>query len=234
MNHGTTLPSVGEFTSVSFVPLNRTREPSPARPVSQCGSFVANQIIDELHQPLAELARRIQRVGAVSGGTVVLLTGSSRGVGCTTVALALSLVSAAERRTLLVDADLHEPRLASMFGLRPQLSWEQVVGVGSLNQALQELQSPGLSILAVKAPARPTALSRSCAIECLTRLRQEFSLIVLDGGAVWDSGTQWSPLVDVALVVCDSGRKVGDEWAGAWDRLEEAGTQVLGIVETFA
>ena len=196
---------------------------------------VVDQITTELSQPLAELARRIQRVGAVSGGTVVLVTGCRRGVGCTTVAVAFSAVAAGERSVLLVDADLSQPGVAQTIGLSVSRGWDEVVEQnGTPNDALV-FADARMAVLPLRSLARDATGTQSSpfALEWLARFRQEYSLIVLDGGSVWESGSQWAPMVDVALVICDSDRAGTDEWASAWDRLEEAGTHVMGIVETF-
>ena len=67
----------------------------------------------------------------------------------------------------------------------------------------------------------------------MAALRREHRLVVIDGGSVWEAGARWAPWVDTAVVVCDSREAGGDEWAAAWDRLEEGGTHVLGIIESF-
>ncbi len=197
---------------------------------------IVDQITTELSQPLAELARRIQRVGAVSGGTVVLVTGCRRGVGCTTVAVALSAVAAGERSVLLVDADLSQPGVAQTMGLSVSRGWDEVVEQnGTPNDALVHAKrsNGGASTPLHRPRPRRDTHSSPFALEWLARFRQEYSLIVLDGGSVWESGSQWAPMVDAAIVICDSDRAGTDEWASAWDRLEEAGTHVMGIVETF-
>jgi Mrp family chromosome partitioning ATPase len=227
--------SVEDFRSVTFMPLSKAPAPTPPRTADFQSIPIVGQMIAELSEPLAELARRIQRVGAVSGGTVVLVTGCRRGVGCTTVAVALAAVAASERQVLLVDANFCAPGLARVIQLSAPRGWDDVVEEnGIMDDALLH-PTPRLAVLPLNSSphSRMDRLSSSAAPEWLTRFRQDYSLIVLDGGSVWEGGTSWASAVDVALVVCDSDRTVADEWARAWDRLEEAGTHVMGIVETF-
>ena len=68
----------------------------------------------------------------------------------------------------------------------------------------------------------------------LAELREDFELIVIDGGTVHATGNLWGPCVDTALLVYDSSQSRPDEWASAWDILEEKGATALGVIETFA
>jgi Mrp family chromosome partitioning ATPase len=227
--------SVEDFRSVTFMPLSKARVPTPPRTADFQSIPIVGQVIAELSEPLAELARRIQRVGAVSGGTVVLVTGCRSGVGCTTVAVALAAVAASERQVLLVDADFCAPGLARAMQLSAPRGWDEVAEQnGTMDDALLH-PAQRLAVLPLSPSPRGRAdrFASPAAPEWLARFRQEYSLIVVDGGSVWESGSHWASAVDVALVVCDSDRTVADEWARGWDRLEEAGTHVMGIVETF-
>jgi Mrp family chromosome partitioning ATPase len=216
------------------MPLSKAPAPTPPRTADFQSIPIVGQVVAELSEPLAELARRVQRVGAVSGGTVVLVTGCRSGVGCTTVAVALAAVAASERQVLLVDADFCEPGLAQTMQLSAPRGWDEVAEQnGMMDDALLH-PAPRLAVLPLNpSPSRADRVVSPVAPEWLARFRQEYSLIVLDGGSVWESGSRWASAVDVALVVCDSDRTAADEWARAWDRLEEAGTHVMGIVETF-
>lgn len=197
----------------------------------------ARQIVAELAQPLADLVRRVERLGPVSGGTVALIAGCGRGTGCTSVAAALAAVAAASRPTLLVDGDLTNPGLAPLAGLRSASGWDEAVrGECSIGQVLQYLDaSRRLACLLLRRPApRPDELlATAAARKWLSGLREDYGLVVVDGGSVWESGARWAPWADVSLLVCDSGRTAPDDWARGWDRLEDGGSHVLGLVETF-
>jgi Mrp family chromosome partitioning ATPase len=151
------------------------------------------------------------------------------------VAVALAAVAASEREVLLIDADFHNPRLAAAMQLSTPRGWDEAVEQNGVADGALLRPAPRLAVLPLN-PSPRGKVDRSilpAAPEWLAQFRREYGLIVLDGGSVWESGSRWAAAVDVALVVCDSDRTVADEWARAWDRLEETGTHVMGIVETF-
>jgi Mrp family chromosome partitioning ATPase len=145
------------------------------------------------------------------------------------------VAAAAERSVMLIDVDLSSPGLAGAVGVECQAGWDDSIRGGrALRETLRHVDpNEVVACLPLAQPVdRPDELLGHPALpDWLGGLRQEYGLILLDGGSVWDSGARWAPWVDVALVVCDGGRTVADEWAQAWDRLEEGGTHVLGIVE---
>jgi Mrp family chromosome partitioning ATPase len=200
-------------------------------------SPLVEQILAVLGDPLADLARRIRRVGPVRGGTTVLLTGSRRGVGCTTMALALATAAAADRSVLLVDGDLDRPDLSGVMGALGRLGWaDHVRGACRMEEALQPLAAPEgpVGMPLGNRVAEPAELWSCPALpEWLAACRQQYSLIVLDGGVIQQTASSWAPWADVALVVCKSGQRLAEDWATTWDRLEDGGTHVLGILETM-
>lgn len=223
--------------SIEFVPFS-------SRPADACPPQVPfdthpliQQIVTELGRPLAELAGRLRRLGPGSGGTIVLLAGCQRAVGCTTVAAALARSAARDHEVLLVDGDLHQPGLARLAGIEPALTWE---GILERDDSFPPtfLKAPAaqtFQVLAMRSPAAAPEelINRPEMARLLARWRSEYNLIVLDGGSVWESGRLWGRQADIAIVVCDAGRTLADEWSRAWDSLEEAGTHVMGMIETF-
>jgi Mrp family chromosome partitioning ATPase len=173
----------------------------------------------------------------MNGGTIVLLTGSQHGVGCTTVALALATAAAREHSVLLIDGDQSNRRLSTALENQTLLGWDDALGSGSLNRVLCYPDvGAGVAFLPLR-QVRPEpfiAKEHTCLAQWKTQFRQEYGLILVDGGSVWHNGAGWASWVDVSLVVCDSGQKLADDWALAWDRLEEANTRILGIIETLS
>jgi receptor protein-tyrosine kinase len=196
-----------------------------------------DKILAELGDSLKDLARCIRRVGPVQGGTTVLLTGCRRSVGCSTMAAALAAAAAQDRSVLLIDADLSQPSLANLLGVQATFGWDDYVEKRCFfEEALHDLsgsQAPDFMALAHPADPQTRLLSRPELPSWLAQCRQDYGLIILDGGSIQEAAARWTPWADVALVVCPSSQTLAEDWAVTWDRLEEGGTHVLGIVETM-
>ena len=237
MSHSNVSVAEAEVASVAFVPLLEERLPSCRAGTELSGLPLVSKLLAEMGQPLADLARRVRRAGPFEGAAVVLLAGCRREAGCSILAAALAAAAARERAVLLIDADLSRPGLSASLGATRRAGWEEAVrGRCSFEEPVQHPDEAGiLSFLPLRQPvADPEGLLRQPVLPSwLARLRREYGLIVLDGGSVEETAPGWAPLADGALLICDARRTSASEWAAAWDRLEQAGTSVLGIVETF-
>lgn len=192
-------------------------------------------ILKRFHEPLIELSRRALRVGPVDRGTLVLLAGLREGVGTSTMALAVAAAASGENPTALVDADLRSQGLSHFLTDRPTIGWDDVVsGTCFIEDAIRFLDSrEALAFFPIRATSDVFAASRHPGLTgWLGRLRENYQLVILDGGSV-ENGLRWAPWVDAALIVRDPARSADSEWTPAWDSMEEAGAHVLGIVETF-
>ena len=197
---------------------------------------VVHQILKRFYEPLSELGRRARRVGPVDRGTLVLVAGLHEGVGSSTMALALAAAAAAEGPTALVDADLRSRGLTQLFRPRPVAGWDDVVsGASYIEDTVHFVDSrEALAFFPIRAMVGDVFASNghSGLTRWLGRLRQDYQLIIVDGGSV-PHGLHWAPWVDAALIVRDPARSADSDWTPVWDSLEEAGAHVLGIVETF-
>jgi Mrp family chromosome partitioning ATPase len=200
-------------------------------------SMLIERLVAELHQPLAILAQRLRRVGPQGDGTIVLLTGQARGMGCTTVALSLAAAASAHSSTVVMDGDALERGLSVAITFKPATGWDDSVrGHVRYEGALCELGTcPGTAVLPLAEPVSnlDALLASPRLSRLLSELRRDFDLVVIDGGAVHESGKRWAPWADVALLICGSGKNVAD-WATAWDLLEARGTHIMGLIETNA
>jgi Mrp family chromosome partitioning ATPase len=231
VNRFEAISSVAPESSVAFIPAETAPAPAGA------GLALVDRMVQAIGRPLEELARRTRRVGPADQGAVVLLTGCRRGIGCTTVSLALATAAARDQAVLLIDGDLVERGLSVQLGLPAGFGWEDALADRcTLDEALHPAgPQAGWPVLPLRqtTPDPSDLLSHPVLAVWPTQLRRDYDLVFIDGGSVWDGGAAWAALADVVLMVCDSGQQLADDWAHGWDRLEESGAYVLGIVETL-
>lgn len=222
-----------EVLSVSFVPWSQV--PARVRLPEPLDDPITLACLRQLRLPLDQLAERACSSGSAGGATVLLFSGCQRGAGCSTVALALAAASALQRSTLVIDGDLARTGLSTLLrGKERNEGWE--INLGAAEPAGQWARDSGLlSFLPLSRPVqnKDEVFTRGSLAGWFAGLRDSYSLIVVDGGPALDTGARWAPWCDVAALICNSTRRASEDWSSSWDRLEEAGTRVLGLVETF-
>lgn len=225
-----------KLASVSFTPLPGAEGERPV--VDFAGVAPVDSLLGALRQPLLELARRTRRLGPADTGAMLLLAGCGRGVGTSMLALALAGAAAAEMPVMLIDGDLGHPGLSEMLDQPAELGWEDAVrGLCDFDRPVQYADSNGrIAFLPLqRAVSDPGELMCKPALRVwLPQLRQDYGLIIVDGGSVFNTGSKWAPWVDVSMLACDARKKHVQDWAPAWDALEKGESHVLGILETFA
>jgi protein-tyrosine kinase len=142
---------------------------------------------------------------------VIQVTSPGKGDGKTVTALNLALTMAQEfqRRVLVIDADLRNPRVHELLGLDPGPGLVEVLtGEAALQDALVELPAQHLTVLrAGHTYDRPAEMLGSAPMRrLLDTLRAQFDRIVIDSApaSVADPGAI-APIVDGMLLVVRSG-----------------------------
>lgn len=171
------------------------------------------------------------------GPEVLLVTSALPGEGKTSFACDLA-ISAAQggRRTLLVGADLHRPRLGDFLGIEEAVGLTSVLtGRVTSHQAVQRWAGGLIDVLpAGRVPEQPLELVGSPTMKSLLDvLRREYDLVVLDTPpllAVSDAAVL-AALADGAVLVVGRGRSAADDVAQVADLLRTT-TSLRGIVVT--
>jgi capsular exopolysaccharide synthesis family protein len=176
------------------------------------------------------LYQRLLRLAARRPLRLVAVTSAGRREGRTTTAANLALTAAREgRSTVLVEADLRRPALASVFGLAPRPGVADVLaGQAELAQALGRIGP--LAVLAAGEDRDPGALLRGPgAVGLLDQLRAGFELVVLDAppALALADGDRLSGDADAALLVVRAGATPRQVVRLALDAL---GDRVAGVV----
>ncbi len=140
----------------------------------------------------------------------------------------------AEQRVLLVDCDLRQPMLHTIFGLTNEQGLTSAILDQEAPLAIQPTVVPGLSLLpSGPLPPRPADLLGSRRMEgLLARLRQAADLVIFDTPpvlAVTDA-LVLSTRVDGVLLVVQSGRSRRDQVREARQKLEKVKANLLGVV----
>jgi capsular exopolysaccharide synthesis family protein len=165
----------------------------------------------------------------------LVLTSAIQGEGKTTTALNLGLVFAEleDQRVIVLDCDFRKPGVESQLGLNNEAGLtELLLGQLPLHDAIRNTGSDGFDLIGPGAmPTNPSELLNSRRIdELLSRLKEEYSLIILDTPPVvplTDAGVLSAKADGTLLVVGleTAPRKLTKE---ARKQLQEFGAQLLG------
>jgi Mrp family chromosome partitioning ATPase/capsular polysaccharide biosynthesis protein len=192
--------------------------------------------------PLAQESYRMLRVALNSPGrsTVsrsMMVTGSTRSEGKSTVALNLAVVLAsAGHKVMLVEADLHRPSLAAAIGVRAKSGIAAVLmGEVELEDALITVDGLGdnLSVLLVEASALnlPDGLLGG-ADELVERAETLADYVVFDAPPVTEvsDALPLSRHVDSVLIVARLGHSRTDQLVNLGEVLAREGIRPAGLV----
>jgi capsular exopolysaccharide synthesis family protein len=165
----------------------------------------------------------------------ILITGPGSDEGKTTACANLGVVLAqADKKTLIIDGDLREPTLHSMFGMRNRTGVVNVLaGERDLSEVWEE-PLPGLKVATSgPIPHNPTELlSSSRFAALLDQARELFDYVLIDSpptASVSDAiiiATQ----ADAVLLVLDFRRTRKNVLRDAVRGLEAVGAKTLGVV----
>ena len=188
--------------------------------------------------PAAEQYRTLRgRIAQAENGQpirVVQLTSPGNGDGKTITAVNLALTMAQEfqRRVLVVDADLRQPRVHELFNLEPGPGLVEVLtGAAALEEALIEIPQYHLTVLrAGRAYDRPAEMLGSGPMRRLMDgLRTQFDRIVVDSApAIVADPVAFAALADRLLLVVRAGATTKPAISRALAAL--ASTNLLGLV----
>ncbi|MEQ1700435.1 MAG: P-loop NTPase, partial [Ilumatobacteraceae bacterium] len=212
---------IGGRHVLAELPRQRADAEFPA--VRTPSSTMTNQL-RVLHRTVA--AERGGKVG------VVLITSPRPGDGKSTVAGNLAAVMAnTGLRVALIDADLHRPRLAELFGkaatpgLAEALTRAKPVDFQPVNDHL--------FLLAAGKATDPTGLLGDAGlVRLLAALRNEFDAVLIDAPPVQPlaDAIVLASLVDAVLLVADPAQTTSAGLRDALDALDRVHAHVAGIV----
>ena len=165
---------------------------------------------------------------------VIQLTSALPGEGKTTTATNLAVVlAAADKRVVLVDADLRKPRVHTTFGIDQMPGLTEVILGHPVDDALRVV-ADGLSVLpAGSAPANAGEMLLSQRVANVLRtLSEQFDFVIIDSPPVLPvaDAVGIAGAVDGVLLVAQAKRLSRRALADAMGRLDQVGASVFGAV----
>ena len=167
------------------------------------------------------------------------ITSPLPGDGKSTTSINIAIASAeAGRRTLLLEGDLRRPKFGEYLDLEGEVGLTTVlIGEAELADAIQPWGRSGLDVITSGSlPPNPAELLQSKAMAAvMAELRRRYDVIIVDAPPIL-------PVTDAALIAAQTsgailvlrhGRTTRDQAAGARQRLDSVGAQVLGTVFNF-
>jgi Mrp family chromosome partitioning ATPase len=223
-----------EAPAIEFLPLDRG---STRLCISGRVSPVIHGMIRDARTPLEELTDRLYGQMAAAGSMTILLCSCSRGVGCTSLAMAWATIASEKMSAAIIECDWQRPMLRETLGLPSGPGWgEALAGTCALDEVRTRIDGwPGLAIYALGRGGSPArGVDNRQIISVLDALKVRHDFVVIDGGPARLAAERYAKIADHSVLVCDANQCRNEDWARAWDRLEETGARLAGIIETFA
>lgn len=172
------------------------------------------------------------------GARVYLVTSPASSSSKSHLSADLALAFAEQdRKVLLVDGDLREPRVAEILGLAPDRGLTSLLtGDLLLDAALQRLDDSRLDVLASgPLPSNPSELSGSATMrELIEDVRKDYDVVIIDGPALLPlaDAALLARVVDGTLLVAEHDATTTAALCSAADRLESVHVRAAGVVLT--
>lgn len=166
----------------------------------------------------------------------LVVTSSVPGEGKTTTATNLAVALAQTgRNTLIIDADLRRPRVASTLGLDPAVGLTTaLVGKTEIHDAIQVHEPSGLHVLASGAkPPNPTEILQSkITQDLISRLRASYDMVIIDAPPLLPvaDASVLAQVADGVIVVVRHAHTTKDQLEEAITRLGQVGGRLYGVV----
>lgn len=214
------------LATLASVPVNPDFAETPVMPVGVAAPAWA--------EPFRRLRTAVRYLSPDEPPRTLLVASPNAGDGKTVTAanLAASLAQGG-RRTVLVDADLRRPGLATLLGLVPDVGVTTAVAdKAPVAEVVQ--RAHGFDVITSgPVPPNPSELLESNAFRALVRgLREEYEAVVLDSPPLTTvtDGALLADVADAVILVCRSGRTRAPDLGSALRALAAVDARVAGVV----
>ncbi len=173
----------------------------------------------------------------------VVVVGTQRGAGATTLALAMAeRFAAGGSSVVLVDADVRDPRITAIFNATADGGVPAVVANdGALidqrgRSVFTRTMDPEVSVLGLGANRGQASLRRDTVASVLEAARRKAQIVVVDGGPALDlaSTLQLTALCDAVVLAVPLSRQKSDLLADLSRQLDDVRGKLLPVVTSPA
>jgi polysaccharide biosynthesis transport protein len=233
------IPAVGGLARHRFLPLTAARQTHHSNGADRPALLINPESQPAIAEAFKQL--RTSMLLSTAGGAPkkLLVTSGQSGEGKTTTVVntAISLAQT-EAKVLIIDADMRQPTIHSIFKLTNVVGLSEVLSKDASEADILSLvqfhQDSGLYIMTSGAiPPNPAELLGSKQMSHLLKtLEQYFDYIVIDSPPVVSitDGVLLSSMVDGVILVVHGGRSTRDLVRRACQLLRGVGARVFGVV----
>lgn len=166
-----------------------------------------------------QLCVRAESLARIGEPLTVVVTGTMRNAGSTTLAMAMAeRFAAGGSSVVLIDGDVHDPRITTVFNGQADGGVPAIVASGGAltdqrgRTALTRTMDPAVSVLGLGPDRSSAALRRDTVPTVLDVARRNGDIVVIDGGPALDlaSTLQFANLVDAVVLAIPLSRQKAD------------------------
>lgn len=223
---------LGAGAMAGFLPDTEVDPQAPERVETAFRDRPAGVFAESVRQVRAPILRRMD----VAGHRTLLVVSPTPGSGGTTVATNLAFsMAAAQRRTLLIDANFRRPAIHKALGISegPGLG-EALLDSTPLEQLVRPSGTPGLDVLTAGSPGRRTieALTGDAMRDLLERLRQTYAAVIIDTAPaiVASDSRVLANLTDASILVARAMQEKRGLLVRVFGELEQGEAECIGVV----
>jgi len=186
-----------------------------------------------------QLCVRAEALAQIGEPLVVVVTGTMRSAGSTTLTLAMAeRFAAGGASVVVVDADVRDPRITALFnavsdgGVPSVISNDGALVDARGRSAFTRTMDPAVSVLGLGANRGAAALRRDTVPAVLDAAKRKAEIVVIDGGPVLDlaSTLHITASADAVVLAVPLARQKADPLSDVARQLEAVRPKLLPVV----
>lgn len=190
-----------------------------------------------------QLCVRAEAKASIDSPLTVVVVGTQRGAGSTTLALAMAgRFASAGSSVVVVDADVRDPRITAIFNATRDGGVSAVVeNDGALidqrgRSVFTRTMDPEVSVLGLGSNRGGSSLRRDTVASVLEAARRKAKVVVIDGGPVLDlaSTIQLTALADAVVMAMPLSRQKSDVLSDLSRQLGDVRNKILPVITSPA